>query len=166
MEKWKNVNGFENYIVSTEGRVKNLDTGNYVGNKFRDTYGYAKVKLCYHGKKKQIDVHRLVAETFIPNPLNKQTVNHINGIKSDNRVENLEWATYSENSKHAHKTGLQICRKGELAGNAKLKNEDVDYIRKIYKPYSKAFGCRALSQEFCVSERTIRNYISGRNYAI
>lgn len=77
-------------------------------------YGYCCVHL--HNKKfnKQLTVHRLVAMAFIPNPKNKPQVNHINGDKSDNSVENLEWCTPSENLDHAYRTGLKKPSGGEL----------------------------------------------------
>jgi hypothetical protein len=65
------------------------------------------VDLCKNGKKKTFLVHRLVATAFIPNPDNKPYINHINGNKTDNRLENLEWCTQSENMKHSYRTGLQ-----------------------------------------------------------
>ena len=69
--------------------------------------GYKRVELSKAGINKKYNVHRIVAKTFIPNPENKPEVNHINGNKEDNRVENLEWVTSKENQIHAYKIGLQ-----------------------------------------------------------
>lgn len=96
MEKWKEAVGFEySYEVSTMGRIRNKRNKNILV--FRTDYmGYAKCNLYSHGRVKTCRVHRIVAETFIPNPDKKRTVDHINGIKTDNRVENLRWATSFE----------------------------------------------------------------------
>jgi hypothetical protein len=73
----------------------------------KDTNGYMKTQIWVCGKPKNVSQHRLLAQSFIPNPKNKPQVNHINGIKHDNRLDNLEWATQSENSKHSFANGLQ-----------------------------------------------------------
>ncbi|NCD01333.1 hypothetical protein EOL94_04560 [bacterium] len=107
-EVWKNIIGYKNiYQVSNKGRIKSLKFGQENIMKLKKwKNGYMRIDLCKNGKKKYCLVHRLVAQAFIQNPENKPCTNHINGIKSDNRVENLEWATKSENAIHAYKTGL------------------------------------------------------------
>ena len=64
---------------------------------FKNKYGYIQVSLCKNGKQKSFKVHRLLATAFIPNPENKSCVDHINGIRDDNRLENLRWVTHREN---------------------------------------------------------------------
>lgn len=102
MEVWKNIKGFEHYQVSRNGRIKSLRLGRMLKPSINHG-GYLYVRLNGSRHKK---VHRIVAEAFIPNPYLKPTVNHRDGNKQNNSVENLEWATYSENLFHAHKTGL------------------------------------------------------------
>lgn len=98
MEQWRSIPGYEGiYQVSSEGRVKNAY--GHVLKPEMARNGYKRIKLF---DKKKFQVHRLVALAFIPNPDNKEVVNHKNGIK----VENLEWNTWSENVKHAYATGL------------------------------------------------------------
>lgn len=89
-----------------DGRLYNHKT-----KKFKkwtnDTNGYMKTQIWVNGKPKSVLQHRLIAEQFIDNPENKPQVNHKNGIKHDNRIENLEWVTQSENAKHSFANGLQ-----------------------------------------------------------
>lgn len=113
MEIWKDIEGFEGrYQVSNFGNVKSLGCKRN-GKKEKilkqhyDKRGYKKVTLSKNYELKSFSVHRLVAIAFLENLENKRTVNHINGIKHDNRVENLEWCTDSENTKHAFKLGLK-----------------------------------------------------------
>ena len=123
-EIWLDIKGYEgSYQVSSLGRVKSLARvieyrkGIY-GNKkeiilktFKDRKGYLKYKLCKNGKEKSVISHRLVALAFLHNLNQKPEVNHINGIKDDNRLENLEWCTSSENTIHALNEKLKIPQK-------------------------------------------------------
>lgn len=91
-------------------------------------YGYLCVILQNNKIKKNYTIHRLVAEHFIPNPENKPQVNHINGIKTDNMVENLEWCTASENIKHAHKNKLIVQLRGKNPNARKVINNKTKEI--------------------------------------
>lgn len=123
METWVDIKGYEGiYQVSNFGNVKSLSRLKFCGKntakgtKYKEKilknniggHGYLRVNLWKDNICKMMKVHTIVANTFIPNPDNKRTVNHIDGNKLNNNVSNLEWATYSENLKHAHKIGLKI----------------------------------------------------------
>lgn len=104
MEKWKHVTGDYEYEVSTFGRVRKCGSNKI--HSVRDKKGYLTVDLYHNGQRVTKRVHRLVADVFIPNPDDKPIINHIDGNKHNNNVNNLEWVTYTENSRHAWNTGL------------------------------------------------------------
>lgn len=115
-EIWKDIEGYEGlYQVSNLGRVRSINhyrnnnTSGYVqkGRILKQTLtaNYMYIKLSRNGKTKAFRVHRLVAEMFIPNPEKKPYINHLNAIRTDNRVSNLEWCTQSENVKHSYNLG-------------------------------------------------------------
>ena len=131
-EIYKDIVGYEGlYQVSNLGNVKSLKYGKErILKSAINSKGYVVVVLCKNLKCLTKKVHRLVAMAFIPNTENKEQVNHINGIKTDNRVENLEWCTQSENIQHGYNNGLFKSKKGEFHNLAKLLNKQVLDIRK------------------------------------
>lgn len=106
-ETWKDIKGYEGlYQVSNIGNIKNIKR-NKLLKLNTHKQGYNVVNLCKCGKVKKYLVHRLVAEAFIPNTENKPQVNHIDGNKKNNNIDNLEFVTNSENTIHAYRTGLK-----------------------------------------------------------
>lgn len=105
MEEWKKIDGFPNYSVSTEGFIRD-DKRNIIKKPRITNDGYEYTDLYKDGKRYRHRIHRVVAKAFIPNPDNKEDVNHIDGCKCNNCLKNLEWATRSENMLHAYRTGL------------------------------------------------------------
>ena len=110
-EEWRDVKGYEGlYQVSNLGRIKALEKVDTGGKRWPEKIispikqhsGYMHVGLWWGGECKQSRVHRLVAEAFIPNPENREQVNHLNENKADNRACNLEWATPKENTNYGH----------------------------------------------------------------
>lgn len=118
-EIFKDIKGYEGlYAIGTLGHVKALSKQmfNHTGywnkpekilNPAKDSKGYLRVAIWKNGKQHTYKVHRLVADAFIPNPENKPQVNHIDGNKQNNNVENLEWCTNQENQIHSWKSGLR-----------------------------------------------------------
>lgn len=101
----RSIEGFPNYTIASTGEVFNKQDKELHQYVNRD--GYSLVTLSNNGKAKTFQVHRLVANAYIDNPYKKQTVNHIDGNKLNNDVCNLEWATHSENEKHAYDNDLR-----------------------------------------------------------
>lgn len=166
MEKWKDIEGFEGYYqVSTLGRVKSLSRTSIRRGRIypqkesvlkMQVTQYPSVMLQKDGKKRRINIHRLVASAFIHNPQNKPMVNHINGIKTDNRVENLEWVTQRENEDHSIKYGLK-----HIPSNTKLSFGDVKRIRAAV---SKGEQQKDIAQKFNVHPTTVSKIVTGSSW--
>lgn len=161
-------------VIGYEGLYQIDDSGNIFttrrqgtdGRRIRsciDKSGYERVYLCKRGKHRTFLLHRLVAETFLDNPENKPCVNHIDGNKQNNNVNNLEWVTYSENMKHAVRNNLNKTPglKGELHPMHKLNKDQVIEIRKI-----SASGMRnsEIARMFGVTKEQIGNIVSGKHW--
>lgn len=135
-EIWKDIPGYESiYQVSNLGNVKSLKSGNHhsktkILTPICADGKYLRVTLYRDKEHKYFPVHRLVATAFIPNPDCKPQVNHINGNKKDNRVENLEWCTQSYNNQHAYKTGLRNVSKPWL-GKTGFQNNSSKAVHQI-----------------------------------
>jgi hypothetical protein len=106
MEEWRDVVGYEGkYLVSNIGNIKSVKRDKILTPK-KNHDGYLRIQLWKNNKAVFVSIHRLVAESFIPNHENKPFVNHIDGTKNNNLVENLEWVTQSENVRHAWNNGF------------------------------------------------------------
>ncbi len=153
----------DKYEVSNFGNARSWKSGDPKILKPQITKrGYLYVQLYINGKHEKHLVHRLVAQAFIANPDNKPEVNHLNGVKSDNRVENLEWVTRSENNQHAHIMGLATS--GGRHAKAKLTDAQAAWIRHVYIPRHSEFGQNALARKFNVSVAVIHAVIHNKKY--
>lgn len=168
-EQWKVINGYENYEISNYGIIRNIRSGKILSQSIRNNY--KRVGLFLKPKQKSFDVHRLVAEHFLPEPspelvlaasktkLKKVLVNHIDGDKTNNRIDNLEWTTYSDNVKHSYFIGRDLSN-GEEHYNSKLTNDDVNKIRKMYKDSGGIRGIYTeLANYYNVSQTTIKSIV-------
>ena len=170
MEIWKPIQGYEEYYeVSSEGNVRSKDRIRANGipikgkqlkpNVLKD--GYAQVTLVVNGKPKCMKIHRLVAIAFIENPENKPQVNHKNGIRNDNRVENLEWVTISENHRHAFAVLGKKAAKywlGKPSVNRKLTKEQIESI------ISDSRSQIVIAKDYGVCQQTISNIKQKKHY--
>lgn len=173
----KDIEGWEGlYAIRSDGNVwsyphtrKKKVKGHTVYSKYKGkwlrpqtiTNGYKSVYLSRRGKIQHYLVHKLVAVAFLQKVQGKNQVNHINSIKTDNRVENLEWCTPHENMQHAAKSGLWVHRCGERHPNSKFTKKDILDIRKLHND---GVAIRELGRNYAVYPATIRCIVYKRTW--
>jgi predicted RNA binding protein YcfA (HicA-like mRNA interferase family) len=170
-EEWRSIPEFEGYQVSSLGNIRGIDRLRKGRNGLRITRGkelkkvlnkkgYPEVRLRKQGCHTRL-VHKLVASAFMIKPEDCTQINHINGVKTDNRVVNLQWVNQSENQLHAYRLGLQPSRSGEGNGRAKLTDETVTRIKILYNNGSSIVE---VSKMLNVSVSITRQIIYGRTW--
>lgn len=158
-ELWLPVVGLEQYYaISNHGRVYSLRYKRLL-RPASASNGYLIVDLRLDMSHNYRRVHRMVAESFIPNPDNKSYVNHIDGNKLNPRIHNLEWVTAKENSQHAVKTGLY-----RPARPRKLTHDDIRAIRARCVNGCKINGQSAIAKEYGVTRQVIISIMNGKTY--
>lgn len=161
----KPISGFEHYLINKNGDVYSTIAFNpKIGFYKRmlklkpklTKHGYFVVTLQNNKIKKQKFIHRLIAENFIENKDDKPMVNHVNGIKIDNRIENLEWVTASENTQHAYDTGLNQILRGEKSSQAKITKL---IVKEIFHLKDKGFNQCKIANKFNLSQSHVSNIL-------
>lgn len=138
-EIWRDIKGYEKiYQISNTGKIKRIEKNKELKQALNKRNGYLYINLSGNGVNKVIRVHRLVAEAFIPNSENKPQVNHKDGNKTNNCVDNLEWVTAKENIEHAIKTLKRDYSKGIEKTHLKSQKKIIRNDGKIYNSLSDA----------------------------
>lgn len=175
-EIWKDIIGYEGqYQISSYGKIKSMERilppnsfhskrhkKEKILNGSKDCAGYLRIRFSNNGvKSKYLSIHRLVAIYFIPNPFNLPEVNHLKGIKSDNRASELEWCTRSENQYHAYATGLKKPAKSTMGGKWNKRSKPIiqifeDGTTKVWE------GIRMAGRELNLNPSNLWSVIHGR----
>jgi hypothetical protein len=157
-------------ISNTEGRYKVSNLGNVISCKngkerllkiWKNELGYSMINFIQNGKKKNLRVHRLVAEAFLPRVEHKNEVNHIDGNKDNNNVKNLQWVTRKENMRHAFDNGLKVMPSREKHPMSKLKEKDIKKIRQLYNQGKKQIE---LSKIYNVTQANISAIVTNKTW--
>jgi hypothetical protein len=159
----KAIPGYPDYLATEDGRVFSVKRNKWLKNSLMKLGYYATTLRDIKNKQNLITLHRIVAITYLNNPENKPCVNHINGIKTDNRIENLEWCTYAENNKHAHKIGLNYISKSnriEASRTAKEKFSKIVLDTQTGIFYNSA---REASKAYNINSNTLHTKLSGNS---
>lgn len=156
---------FPNFEISNTGKLRNIKTGTTY-RQYKNHNGYYQVCVSLGGKnnKKVFKIHKAVAETFIPLVENRTLVNHKDGNKENNNVDNLEWVTSQENVLHALKIGAIVPKQGTERAQARFTEEEIRYIRSCHVAKDKEFGCSALARKFNVNHSCISDIIHNKSY--
>jgi hypothetical protein len=166
---WITSELYSGYEFNRNGSIRSIDRISIRSNR-RPIRRHGKVLKSQKGgwgyltntlNGKQECTHRILAKVFIPNPDNKPQVNHKNGIKTDNRVENLEWVTKSENRIHALRTGLIPSSKGELNANSRLLEYEVAEIRTLR---TEGVDCKEIAFLYSISRNMVYKITNYNNW--
>jgi len=162
IDELREIKGFDKYFISSKGDV--YSDKYHIRRRLKprkNAKGYLYVNLCKNGKYKSIEIQRLVAQEFLEDFNPSLQVNHIDGNKQNNSVDNLEMATQAENMKHAINTELLIPKKGEEHWASKLTEKDVLDIRNLYKNGSRI---KDISEKYKskVSRETISQIVNNK----
>ena len=162
----KDVIGYEElFSITEDGQIWSKRSSRFLKLNILNGYLAHVTKIGgREGKNVVLKAHRLVAKAYVSNPENKPYVNHKDGDKLNNHVDNLEWCTAKENTQHAYATGLAKAASGADSPCAKLTAEDVLFIRAHYKPYNREYGTRGLGRRFGVDHSVISDIINNKKY--
>ena len=160
---WKISPTNPNYEISDLGEVRSIKNKRIRKQSVSTTTGYLKVSAWLEGKTVTLAIHREVAKLYVPNPMNKPEVNHIDGNKLNNAVSNLEWVTPKENMKHAHRTGLASSSKQSQVTHASRKLT-VDIANELRRKYSSGVTKEELRTEYGISKSALDKCLRGDTY--
>jgi hypothetical protein len=155
MEEFRDLKDFDNYQISNLGRIYSKKRRTCLKVKRLGNSGYYQVRLSKDGNYVYKNLHRLLAETFLPNPYNYRTVNHINGNKLDNRLDNLEWLDDCNQQHQAYLIGLKPHTQYVLT------KED---IIKVYELYSQGISMGNIAKQFNTRKQQIAKLVKGQRH--